>query len=173
MSTRGVNDSKSSTIDDAFANPLPEQDSQSDSFSSENAYNQKRFNLVEDDDKTVSLGMQQAKRQLLDDVKSEIEERRCLATFSSIWQYVTAEHERNPKSVKIGIITVFILAMVISFFKSVVDVSPILFVKVGQEQVGAIDFVITPANNAMISAQVNYYAVDPWHNPFALGDQSH
>lgn len=62
--------------------------------------------------------------------------------------------------------------MVISFFKSVVDVSPILFVKVGQEQVGAIDFVITPANNPMIPASVNFYAIDPFNNPFAQGDES-
>lgn len=59
--------------------------------------------------------------------------------------------------------------MVITMFKSLIDTSPILFVKIGQEQVGAIDFRILAAKDIGIhSADVNYYAVDPWNNQFTV-----
>ena len=49
--------------------------------------------------------------------------------------------------------------------KSLVDVAPIAFLKVGQDQVGAIDFKITSDyQNKFINADVNMYAED---DPFA------
>ena len=59
--------------------------------------------------------------------------------------------------------------MVITMFKSVIDTSPILFVKIGQEQVGAIDFRIIAANGTDLnSADINYYDIDPWNNPYTI-----
>ena len=89
------------------------------------------INPFEDMDMPVTPSMRQFKKELLADVETDVEQRRCMSTLGSIWQYLTAEHDRYPKNIKIGIMTVFILTMVISFFQSVIDVSPILFVKVG------------------------------------------
>ena len=70
---------------------------------------------------------------------------------------------------KIGIFTVFLLVMVITMFKSVIDSSPILFVRVGQEQVGAIDFMLTASNGtSMISADVNAYDIDMFQNKYLV-----
>ena len=70
---------------------------------------------------------------------------------------------------QIGVFVVFLLVMVITMFKSVIDSSPILFVKTGQEQVGAIDFMMVASNNTgLITGDVNYYALNPWKNPFAI-----
>ena len=63
----------------------------------------------------------------------------------------------------------FILVMVMTMFKSVVESSPIIFVKIGQQQVGAIDFTLTPTQEtSMESGNMNYYAINPWKNPLAV-----
>lgn len=61
--------------------------------------------------------------------------------------------------------------MVITMFKSIIDSSPILFVNMGQEQVGAIDYVITSSNSSHISANMNYYAINQFDNILAVGDE--
>ena len=54
-------------------------------------------------------------------------------------------------------------------FKSVIDTSPVLFVKIGQEQVGAIDFRILASNNTIIrNADTNVYDIDPFNNPLSV-----
>ena len=74
------------------------------------------------------------------------------------------------RAFKIGIFTVFIVVMVITMLKSVVASSPLLFVKIGQDAVGAIDFQLQSPqdSNAMVSGNVNYNSLDPFDNPYAL-----
>ena len=50
--------------------------------------------------------------------------------------------EQNKKSsgLKIGIFTVFLVVAIITMLDSVISIVPILFVKLGQEEAGAIDF---------------------------------
>ena len=50
------------------------------------------------------------------------------------------ESVKKPTSFKIGVFTVFLVVMVITMLKSVVDSAPVLYVKLGQDTVGAIDF---------------------------------
>ena len=50
------------------------------------------------------------------------------------------EQSKKMRAFKIGVVTVFIVVMVITMLKSVVASSPLLFVKIGQISVGAIDF---------------------------------
>ena len=57
---------------------------------------------------------------------------------------------------------------VITMLKSVVDSAPILFVKLGQEEVGAIDFSLTVRNYAENQVPLNYYNIDPFLGRFAL-----
>ena len=60
--------------------------------------------------------------------------------------------------------------MVITMLKSVVDCSPILFVKMGQDAVGAIDFQMRPAIKEMslLDGNINRYATDPFNNPYKI-----
>lgn len=61
--------------------------------------------------------------------------------------YLRSEIYKKPTSFKIGVFTVFLVVMVITMLESVVDSAPILFVKLGQEEVGAIDFTLTTSPN--------------------------
>ena len=68
--------------------------------------------------------------------------------------------------------------MIIMLLKSVIDCSPILFVKIGQQAVGAIDFQLTSTMGSeessdeklppMIPGNVNWYAIDPFNNPYSV-----
>ncbi len=53
-----------------------------------------------------------------------------------------SESVKQPTAFKIGVFTVFIVVMFITMLKSVVDSAPILFVKIGQTEVGAIDITL-------------------------------
>ena len=72
-----------------------------------------------------------SKRILLAEVEIETKQRSCFATLKSVLWYLGADHKRNPRAAKIGICTVFILVMVVTMFKGVIDSAPILFVKMG------------------------------------------
>ena len=74
------------------------------------------------------------------------------------------------RAFKIGIFTTFLVVMVITMLKSVVASSPLLFVKIGQDAVGAIDFDLKSpeTSNAMTSGNVNYNSINPFDNPYAL-----
>ena len=54
--------------------------------------------------------------------------------------------------------------------KSVVDCTPILFVRIGQDAAGTVDFQLQAPveGNAMIKANVNFYDIDPFNNPFEI-----
>lgn len=52
-------------------------------------------------------------------------------------------------------------------FKSVVDTTPLLFVKMAQQQIGAVDFSIKAANDTSLqNFNKNPYAVDPFTDPW-------
>lgn len=80
----------------------------------------------------VTETMRISKQRLLKEVEEEEKARSCPSTFKTILTYLRADQSKRPTAVNIGIFTVFILVMVITWFKSVIDTSPILFVKVGQ-----------------------------------------
>jgi len=79
---------------------------------------------------------------------------------------MVAEQTKKARAFKIGIFTVFLVVMVITMLKSVVDSSPILFVKIGQNAVGAIDFTLSAPgdSNAIIGVNTNFYNFQS--NPF-------
>ena len=60
--------------------------------------------------------------------------------------------------------------MVITMLKSVVDSMPILFVRIGQQAAGTIDFQLSAPvqSTAMFSANVNFYNIDPFNNPYQI-----
>ena len=54
--------------------------------------------------------------------------------------------------------------------KSVVDSAPILFVKLGQDTAGAIDFKITSksSDSSFTKVPINYYNIDPFVGLWSL-----
>jgi len=80
---------------------------------------------------------------------------------------------KKPSAIKIGIFTVFLVVMVITMLKSVVDSAPILFVKIGQEEVGAIDFTLTSTLNSMNAVPTNLYNINPFVGFYAVPDEAY
>ena len=82
---------------------------------------------------------------------------------------MVSESVKKPTSFKIGVFTVFLVVMFITMLKSVVDSSPILFVKIGQNAVGAIDTTMR-MRDPFLSLQpgnMNYYALNPFDGLYA------
>jgi hypothetical protein len=74
-----------------------------------------------------------------------------------------AETKKKVSALRIGIFTVFMVVTVIVMLKSVVSITPILFVKLGQVEAGAIDFMIKPSlTKHLTDGNTNWYAVDPF-----------
>ena len=81
--------------------------------------------------------------------------------------YLRNQLFKEAGSFKIGVFTVFLSVMVITFLESVLTCVPLIFVKFGQRTVGTIDYSMHAANTttSMIQANTNYYNVDPFNNP--------
>lgn len=120
------------------------------------------------DDEEYTDNLKAQKSEFVQEVIENDKSRKCCTACSVITRYMIVEQTKKQRALKIGIFTVFLVVMVITMLKSVVDCSPIIFVKIGQDQVGAIDFSMTSPNggNAELDGNVNFYAIDPFHNPF-------
>ena len=107
------------------------------------------------------------------ELKSEIDEtertRACCAKCKTITQYLVSETKKKPSAFKVGVFTVFLVVMVITMLKSVVDSAPILFVKLGQEEVGAIDFSLKTSKTSYNTVPLNFYSVNPFAGQFSSG----
>ena len=108
------------------------------------------------------------------EMRNEIKEdesklhRKCCSSFNVIISYLLNQNKKQPGSFKIGIFTVFLTVLVITFFESVLSATPILFVKFGQKAVGAIDYSMrsTTNNTSSIKGNVNFYNINPFTSPF-------
>lgn len=81
-------------------------------------------------------------------------------------KYIVADLGKTGSGFVIGVFTVFLVVMIITMLKSVVDATPILFVKMGQQEAGAIDFKLTPTqgNHMLYQGNRNFYSIDPFSN---------
>ena len=92
----------------------------------------------------------------------------------SILRYLSADRAKRPRPYVIGVTVVFILVMVMTMFKSVVESSPVIFVKIGQVEVGCIDFQLRPTDSTSMSlGDMNYYGINPFDNPLCVNDTLH
>jgi hypothetical protein len=57
----------------------------------------------------------------------------------TILAYIQKDIKKKARSFKIGVFTVFLVVSFITALKSLIDVAPIAFLKVAQDQAGAID----------------------------------
>ena len=114
------------------------------------------------------------RRSMKETFKSEVEEeertRKCCASCKTVTQYLLSELTKKPSACKIGVFTVFLVVMVITMLKSVVDSAPVLFVKLGQDNVGAIDFTLKASYNSFLEIPVNYYNINPFGGRFYSPD---
>ena len=73
------------------------------------------------------------KKQFIAETDEELRKVRYCSVLETIHRYLTREQEKRPRHWYIGITTVFILVMVITMLKSVIDSFPIVFVKLYQD----------------------------------------
>ncbi len=86
-----------------------------------------------------------------------------------IVNYIKAEQQKKASSLKIGIFTVFLVVTIITMLESVISIAPILFVNIGQQNAGAVDFKLTYTASDLIAGNNNFYTRDP----FAKGNTSY
>ena len=110
------------------------------------------------------------KAKLLAEVELEEITRSTYQMFEVITQQLIREQSKKKRAFQIGIFTVFLVVTVITMLKSVVDSSPILFVRIGQQAVGAIDFQLMASeeDTSTDDGNINYYAIDPFNDPFKV-----
>jgi len=83
---------------------------------------------------------------LLDETESKYSKDQGLfnqtlySMLKTIGNYILSDIGKKKRSFKIGVCTIFIVVTFIMFLKSIVDVAPIAFLKVGQDQGGLFDF---------------------------------
>jgi hypothetical protein len=90
--------------------------------------------------------------------------RSCWSNFLVTIQYVISELSKKKEAFQIGIFTVFLVVMIITMLKGVIDAMPVLFLQIAETQNGSLDFRMTPVNadfKLNLGTQ-NYYAVDPF-----------
>jgi len=131
-----------------------------DSNSNTNRGSTIKYAVIDSPTLDHTRGMSFQKEALKDEVDEEERTRGCCASCRTILTYLVSEQTKKARGFKIGIFTVFLVVMIITMLKSVVDSAPILFVKVGQDSVGAIDFTLSAPTelNAMSDANTNWYA---------------
>ena len=64
------------------------------------------------------------------------------SSFITSLNYITSDIIKKKRSFFIGVFSIYLVVSFITFLKSVIDISPIVFLNVGQEQAGIFDFEI-------------------------------
>ena len=64
------------------------------------------------------------------------------SSFITSLNYITSDIIKKKRSFLIGVFSIYLVVSFITFLKSVIDISPIVFLNVGQEQAGIFDFEI-------------------------------
>ena len=81
----------------------------------------------------------------------------------TILNYLISDIRKKKRSFCIGMTTVTLVVCFLTALKSLIDISPIAFLKVGQDQAGAIDLELSSSAPYFYApGDVNYYAAGPW-----------
>ena len=88
-------------------------------------------NSDSDDSDNVTKSMKKQKSLLLSETYELKKSRKCCASCKVVTNYLLIEQQKKQRALKIGIFTVFLVVCMITMLKSVVDSSPIIFVKIG------------------------------------------
>eukprot|EP01133_Synstelium_polycarpum_P010243 gene10243-11942_t len=100
-----------------------------------------------------------------------------LGDFRVALRYVHKNSRKNIKGLLLGLLTVFLVVLFISFLQNLIQASPIVFLKLSEDQAGELDLVITGdassasvANSSLTSTdRVGAFkaALKPQHNSLA------
>jgi len=78
--------------------------------------------------------------------------------FITVFNYIKSDIRKKTRAFRIGVVTIFIVVGFITMLKSIIDVAPIAFLKVGQDQAGAFDFTLMSDYSAkLVAGDVNVY----------------
>jgi len=66
------------------------------------------------------------------------------ASFKIIYAYVITDIEKKPRSFKIGVFSIFLVVCFLVILQSVLYLTPLIFIKLAEEQNGHYDLTITP-----------------------------
>jgi len=76
-------------------------------------------------------------------------------------KYVHNNSKRNKKSLLLGLFTIFLVVLFISFLQNLIQASPIVFLKLSEDQTGELDLVITGDPNNYGSANTSLLLAQP------------
>ena len=74
----------------------------------------------------------------------EIEKQSFKGGLKIVLIYLFQDLKKKPRSFKMGILTVFIVIGFVSLLQSVLQLSPLIFLKIAENQVSDIDMIFTP-----------------------------
>lgn len=95
--------------------------------------------------------------------RGEMIDQTYWSSFKTVAQYLYSDLLRKQRAFRIGVCTIFLVVSFITMLKAVVDVSPIAFLKLAQNQGGNFDFqMVSSAGNMLSPGDLNYYGVDPF-----------
>jgi hypothetical protein len=67
-----------------------------------------------------------------------------MGTLSTILNYISTDIAKKPRSFKIGVFSVFIVVVFLTLLESGLSITPIMFLKIAEDQAGAIDLILAP-----------------------------
>jgi len=67
-----------------------------------------------------------------------------LGVFSIILAYIMTDIEKKPRSFKIGLFSIFIVVGFLVLMQSAIQISPLIFLKISESQIGDTDVILTP-----------------------------
>jgi len=67
-----------------------------------------------------------------------------LGNLKVAFRYVLAETAKDKKNFIVGVITVFIVVFSISLLENTIENSPVLFLKLAEDNIGEVDLILTP-----------------------------
>ena len=89
---------------------------------------------------------------------AEMFESSFLSTVMTASNYVSSDIIKKPRNYMIGVYTIFLTVSFVTMLKSVVEVLPFAFLKVGQDQGGAIDFTMkSDYSNLLVNGDILTY----------------
>jgi len=90
----------------------------------------------------------------------EVEQRlffKVVSEISTIVSYLISDIKKKPRSFNIGIFTVFLVVSFLTLLQSVVDITPVAFLKLAEDAVGAVDFQLTAISGTPFENGNFYY----------------
>ena len=71
-----------------------------------------------------------------------------VGVFSIILAYIINDIQKKPRSFKIGLFSIFIVVGFLVLMQSALQLSPLVFLKISESQIGDADFILTPIASA-------------------------